>query len=118
MKRLIFLPLLFAFFVSFGQTQADKKISTQDVIGTYIFSNAGVTVEIVLGQNKKASLSSDLNGTPINGVNSKGTYSILKGNKIKVIWQKAVFNKTMGLFDYDPDNNTLTLGNGTTYYKN
>jgi hypothetical protein len=110
MKKLITIPFFFAFFLCLGQTNALKNLA-----GTYMYINSGVKVEIVLSQNNKASLTSDLNGVPIKGVNSKGIYSLIKGNKIKVIWQKAAFNKTMGDFEYDSSEKTLEISNGNIY---
>jgi hypothetical protein len=93
----------------------EKKSFIKNIEGSYVYSKAGINLKIVLSQKNKASLSSDLNGIPINGVNSKGTYSIVKSNEVKVMWEKDGFNKTMGDFEYDSSNKTLKISNGTIY---
>jgi hypothetical protein len=95
----------------------EKKSFIKNIEGSYVYSQAGVKLEIVLSQKNKASLSSDLNGTPINGINSQGTYLIVSSNEIKIMWEKDGFNKTMGDIEYDSSNKTLKISNGTIYKK-
>jgi hypothetical protein len=106
-----------AYVKAMEETIIEKRKLIENIKGSYAYSKTGVTVEIILGQNNEASLSSDLNGTTINGVNSKGSYSIVSDDEIKVIWEKAAFNKTMGDFEYDSNNKTLKIVNGTIYKK-
>lgn len=98
-------------------TIVEKKKAMDATQGSYVYSKSGMVVEIALGVNNKANLSSSLNGQPINGVSSAGTYEIIGDNNIKVTWDKAAFNKSMGDLTYDANEKTLTLSNGTVYKK-
>jgi hypothetical protein len=95
----------------------EKEKFIENTQGLYVYSSGGVKVEILLDANNTASLSSSANGRPINGVNSKGTYSVVGNDKIKISWEEAAFNEPMGELTYDSNEQTLMLSNGTIYKK-
>jgi hypothetical protein len=95
----------------------EKEKFIENTQGLYVYSSGGVKVEILLDANNTASLSSSANGRPINGVNSKGTYTVVGHDKIKISWEEAAFNEPMGELTYDSNEQTLMISNGTIYKK-
>jgi hypothetical protein len=93
----------------------EKKKLLKNIMGTYVFNNSGVSVEITLMNNKSASLKAMLNGQQINGVNSKGAYSLMNDSSLKVEWLVPELNKTMSELLYNDLYKTLSLTNGNVY---
>jgi hypothetical protein len=93
----------------------EKKKLLKNIMGTYVFNNSGVSVEITLMNNKSASLKAMLNGQQINGVNSKGVYSLMNDSSLKVDWLVPELNKTMSELLYNDLYKTLSLTNGNVY---